>query len=445
MSQNNKVIWSEGLFLRPQHFQQQDRHVDALVRHSVGAVFPYGYGFLDLRVDEELLKLGKVGIVQARGITPDGTLFNIPADSAPPAPLDIPSDAKNAIVCLTIPLRRAGMPDSAFEASRDAELVRYVASEIEARDAMFGSDNTSPVLVGEPNLRIQLADNVSGAFASLGLARVVEKRPDGQVVLDANYIPPSLDCRANPRLDDWLKSVFGLLRHRGQALADRVAQPSTKGVAEIADFLLLQVCNRCQPLFEHLQARPLLHPEHLYQMLLGLAGELSTFGRKERRVPDFAPYRHDALETCFPPVMDEIRRALTAVLDQTAVGISLVDKGKGVFFGDIKDASLIRAAAFVLAVGADLPAERLRASFPTQVKIGPVDKIRDLVMSHLPGIVVRPLPVAPRQIPYHAGLCYFELDRGNDLWKSIETTRVIAMHLAGEFPGLALEMWAIRD
>lgn len=51
MSQNNKVIWSEGLFLRPQHFQQQDRHVDALVRHSLGALVPYGHGFLALRID----------------------------------------------------------------------------------------------------------------------------------------------------------------------------------------------------------------------------------------------------------------------------------------------------------------------------------------------------------------------------------------------------------
>lgn len=445
MSQNNKVIWSEGLFLRPQHFQQQDRYIDALVRTSVGAVFPYAYGFLDLRLDEELLKLGKVGIAQARGITPDGTLFNVPADSALPPPLDIPNDAKNALVALTIPLRRPGMPEAAFELSRDAELVRYVAADAEMSDSMFGTDNVAPLQVGEPNLRIQLAENVSGAFSTLGLVRVIEKRPDGQVVLDANYIPPALDCRAHPRLDEWLKSVFGLLRHRGQALADRVSQPSTKGVAEIADFLLLQLCNRYQPLFEHLQSRALLHPEQLYQILLELAGELSTFGRKERRVPDFAPYRHDALETCYPPVMDEIRRALTAVLDQTAMGISLIDKGKGVYFGDVKDATLVRSAVFVLAVGADIPAERLRATFPTQVKIGPVDKIRDLVMSHLPGIVIRALPVAPRQIPYHAGLCYFELDRGNELWKSIETTRVIAMHIAGEFPGLSLEMWAIRD
>jgi type VI secretion system protein ImpJ len=68
-----------------------------------------------------------------------------------------------------------------------------------------------------------------------------------------------------------------------------------------------------------------------------------------------------------------------------------------------------------------------------------------MVVSHLPGIQTTPLPVAPRQIPYHAGYSYFELDRKNDFWKALEASRVIAMHVAGDFPGLSLELWAIRD
>ena len=31
MSVYNKVVWSEGLFLRPQHFQQQDRYFERYV------------------------------------------------------------------------------------------------------------------------------------------------------------------------------------------------------------------------------------------------------------------------------------------------------------------------------------------------------------------------------------------------------------------------------
>ena len=86
----------------------------------------------------------------------------------------------------------------------------------------------------------------------------------------------------------------------------------------------------------------------------------------------------------------------------------------------------------------------VRTRFPTQVKIGPVLQIRQLVNSQLPGIATRPLPVAPRQIPYHAGFNYFELDRNSELWKQLKTSGGFAFHVGGEFPGLELEFWAIR-
>jgi type VI secretion system protein ImpJ len=50
----------------------------------------------------------------------------------------------------------------------------------------------------------------------------------------------------------------------------------------------------------------------------------------------------------------------------------------------------------------------------------------------------------PRQIPFHTGFSYFELDRNSDLWKQLDTSGGMAIHVAGEFPELTLELWAIR-
>ena len=82
--------------------------------------------------------------------------------------------------------------------------------------------------------------------------------------------------------------------------------------------------------------------------------------------------------------------------------------------------------------------------FPAVVKIGSVERIRDLVNSQLPGIPLRSLPVAPRQIPYHAGFAYFELERGGEYWDELAASGGIAMQVGAEFPGLDLEFWAIR-
>jgi type VI secretion system protein ImpJ len=40
MSWDNRVVWSEGLFLRPQHFQQADRYFENLVRRRAANLRP---------------------------------------------------------------------------------------------------------------------------------------------------------------------------------------------------------------------------------------------------------------------------------------------------------------------------------------------------------------------------------------------------------------------
>jgi type VI secretion system protein ImpJ len=445
MSQHNRVVWAEGLFLRPQHFQQAERYFERLMSQRLDSLAPYAAGFTRLQIDQELLKIGKVGLVAAEGVFPDGTPFNIPFEADIPEPFDVPGDVKDRLVLVTLPLRRAGMAELAFERSGDSSLVRYVAADHEIRDSVLEMESSAQLKIGRLNVRLQLDGEATSAHTALGVVRVVEKRADGRVVLDDGYVPPCLDCRVSGRLQDYVKELHGLVRHRINALADRVSSPGAKGVADVSDFLLLQLCNRYEPLLAHFLTRSSLHPELFYRSCLELAGEIATYARRERMPASFSTYRQDDLQNTFMPVIEEIRRGLTAVIEQNAVAIPVMDRGRGVFAGTVPDVELLRNAVFVLAVGANVAPESLRLHFPTQVKIGPPERIRDLVVSHLPGIQTTPLPVAPRQIPYHAGYSYFELDRKNDFWKALEASRVIAMHVAGDFPGLSLELWAIRD
>jgi type VI secretion system protein ImpJ len=264
------------------------------------------------------------------------------------------------------------------------------------------------------------------------------------VVLDEGFIPPVLDCAATKILSGYLTEIQGLLHHRGEALGGRVATSGTKGVAEISDFMLLQVVNRFEPLFAHLVTAQHIHPETFYAWAVQLAGELSTFTAANKRPGAFAVYNHEDLAATFAPVMRSIRQSLSAVLEQTAVPIPLQERRFGVHVAIIQDKTLLTTSAFVLSVKASVEAERLRRFFPSQIKLGPVEAIRELVNSALPGIAVRPLPVAPRQIPYHAGKSYFELDRTSQYWKQLQTSGGLALHVAGEFPDLEMELWAIR-
>ncbi len=440
----HKVIWSEGMFLRPQHFQQQERYLEQSLHLRAQALHGLFWGYTRLTVDDEALALGKIALRAAQGVFADGTPFVFERADQAPLALEVPAGARGARVVLALARQRDGAADAIYEADDDA-LARHDVVEIELPDSTEGG--LEPVLLqtGRPRLRLMLESEAGEEWLTLGVAHVVERRADHRVVLDESYIPPWLAAGSQPRLAGFREELAGLLHARGQILAARLAQPGRGGVAEVADFLLLSLVNRYAGSLWHAGQIDSLHPERLFHDWLMLACDLATYTSPQRRWTEPPAYTHDALQASFAPLMTELRRSLSAVLEQNALQIPLEDRGRGVKVAQIADRELLRQAGFVLAVHAEMASETLRAHFPTQVKIGSVERIRDLVHLQLPGVPVRALPVVPRQIPYHAGHVYFELDKNSEFWRQLEQSGAMALHLAGEFPGLSMAFWAIRD
>ena len=443
MAWSSKVVWSEGMFLRPQHFQQQERFFEFVAHARALAMEGFFWGFRELRLDADALALGRIAIASAQGILPDGTPFHVPAHGSAPEPLDVATTDKDQLVYLSIPLARQQAEAVTFEDDARS-LARYRVREAEVPDVNSVGGEPALVQLGEMRLRILRQSEMTDASIGLKLARVVERRPDNQVVLDRAFIPPILASGLHDVLGNFVRELLGLLHQRGEALAARLSHPGKGGISEVGDFLMLELVNRWEPVVRHWSTVPTLHPERLFAGMLQLAGDLCTHTRPNRRPGNYPDYDHDNLSACFQPLMADLRTSLSMVLEQGVIPIELQDRSHGVRVAIMPSADLVRTAAFVLAVSAAVPPEVVRARFPAQVKIGPVEKLRDLVNLHLPGVGLRPLPVAPRQLPYNAGYNYFELDTTHELWKQLDRSGGMGMHIAGEFPELALEFWAIR-
>lgn len=443
MSANSKVVWSEGLFLQAQHFQQQDRYFEHFVEARCHALAPHSWGFTEIEIERDLLAIGKLALRRAAGVFPDGTPFRMPDDDPLPPAIDPGAELRDQIIYLAVPLRRPDSPEVDRAAGVDG-LARHAVQEWESRDATAGPGTPVVLEVGALRSRLLPASDVTAAYGCIPLAHIVERRADNQVVLDDRFMPTVLYTRAAQRLSTFTTELVGLLHQRGEALGGRVAATGRGAAAEIADFLMLQAINRYEPLLTHYADAGVLHPEELFRVFVSAAGELATFTTPAKRPPALPPYRHDRLRESFDPVMASLRASLSAVLEQAAIPIPIEAKKFGISVATVADRSLYSTAVFILAARADLPAEELRRRFPAQLKLGPVEKIRDLVNLQLPGVPAHPVPVAPRQIPYHAGFVYFELDQSHELWEQLKSSGGVAMHVAGEFPGLALEFWAIR-
>ncbi|MEO5369626.1 MAG: type VI secretion system baseplate subunit TssK [Magnetococcus sp. DMHC-1] len=443
MEWNNKVVWSEGMFLRTQHFQQQDRYVEKLVRGRVADLVSYPWGFAQLKINRDQLNIGKFAITECCGVFPDGTPFAIPDDANHPPPLDIPENSRNTPIYLTLPVNQPGGKEMA-EPHVMGIITRHEIIEFEASDAIAASESTARITVAKPRLRYALGTSPLDGYVTLQIAHLVEKKENQVLLEDKQFIPPCLDLRASPVLSGYLAELQGVIHQRAESLGLRVSESGNRGVAEIADFLMLQLLNRVDPLLAHLAALPDVHPERLFALAISLAGELATFTASRKRPVVFPPYCHEALQKSFVPVFNELRTVLSAELGQVATPLSLEERKYGIWVAKLNDRTLVKHSRMILAVGADIPTEQLMAQFSQQVKICSVEQIRDLVNSALPGIPVRGLPVVPRQIPFHAGMTYYELDRANPYWEKLANSAAVAIHISGEFPDMRLELWAIK-
>jgi type VI secretion system protein ImpJ len=439
-----KVVWAEGMFLRPQHFQQQERYLDFLVQTRAFAAQPFFWGFSELSIDTDMLSLGKIGLVSAQGLFPDGTPFKFPLNDEPPAALEVGKDLKDTVIYLSLPQRRRTGVEVTFDGASGATMARYSAHVEEVADVNDVPAQPAEVQLGQTRLSLRAAPDVTSGWVSLPVAHVVERRADGSLLLDPLFIPTVVNNSEVSNLHGFCLELHGLLKQRGAALQERLTQPGRGGVGEVGDFLMLQFVNRWASVVEHWVRVRTIHPERLFDDLLKMAGEVATFTREQRRPAEMPSYDHDDLRRCFPPLMFELRRSLSSVLEQNAIQIELQERQYGVRVALIPSTELLSTCDFVLAVHAQTTVEFLRAHFPTQTKMGPVERIRDLVNLHLPGVTLRSLPVAPREIPYHAGYSYFELDTSHDLWRQLNNSGGLAMHISGEFPELQLEFWAIR-
>jgi type VI secretion system protein ImpJ len=253
MSWYNKVAWSEGLFLRPQLFQQQERYLEHLAHKRTASLGPFYWGFTHYSIDAESLSLGKLVLGSAAGIFSDGTPFDAPGQTLPPAPLTILPEHLEQVIYLAVPIRTPNGEETTFDDATAASLARFSVFDTELRDANSIGPRT------EDGAAFQAA---LAAAAAAGAHRRVDRpsarqghvlRSDGSIAIDPHLIPPVAGYGASPAADRLDHQPAWLVPAARAVAGGRLSGNDGKSseAAEVSDFLLLQILNRYEALFEH--------------------------------------------------------------------------------------------------------------------------------------------------------------------------------------------------
>ena len=147
MSLYNPVVWQDGMFMKPQHFQQLDRYQGKQSGMLSGFESPLHWGIKRIEINTELLALGKIGITHAEGILQDRTPFDLPLHASLPEVKDVDASIANKVLylCCPLPSERSEL----FGTSKDG--ARYTMHTQDAVDACYDSEEIANITIGKLN------------------------------------------------------------------------------------------------------------------------------------------------------------------------------------------------------------------------------------------------------------------------------------------------------
>jgi len=443
MRQMQKVLWTKGVLLTPQHLQLQDRFVEDLIGFQLASLSFAPWGFSKLRIDREALAGGSLAVSEAAGILPDGLPFDVPGSDPAPAPKPLEeywdADRGSLEIHLALPEHRRGGHNVATRTGE--RTVRYVSEVALLRDENTGKAE-KPIQIARKNFRLLVEGEPLEGSTSLAVARLT-RSPAGVFELDPRHVPPLLDIAANDSLMAIARRLVELLsaksatlagqrRQRGQGLADF-------GVSDIANFWLLYTVNTHLPLFRHVFETRRGHPAALYTAMLELAGSLTTFSSTVQP-RDLPGYDHTDLGTCFVQLDQTVRELLETVVPSNHVALPLKRTEPAVYATAIDQDRYFAAPEFYLAMKASMKQDELLRKVPQLVKVSAGDQIQRLIRQALPGVGVRHVPHPPSALPIKGDYHYFVLDRTGDDWDAVRRARNLAVYAPSDFPDPQLEL-----
>jgi type VI secretion system protein ImpJ len=448
MSMFDRVLWEEGMFLGPQHFQQWNRQHEHQVARRLHALACHDFGLTELVIDEQALIGGEFAVVRIAGVFDDGLAFACPDDDPLPAPrrlVDaVPPGTSEAEIAIALPRQRTGnlarKPDDAGRAQ-----ARYTRTPFTAVDETTGAVERD-LPTGRKNLRLSVSGEPVDEDVTLRVAKV-QRTGAGTFVLDPTFIPTCLYASASRALMNVLRRVYeisaakrdGLRSRRGQIVGG-AGQFSVIGAMNL---LLEHTIASHLPAIAHLYHQAHVHPSDVYREVSRLAGALATFSMAERSVAP-PPYDHVQPTVGFRALLKAVEDLQVEAVPDRCVAIPLVRGEMDVWTGRVGDDALFDTADFYLGVRCDAPADKIIKELPFKAKLTSPDLLADIRSRALLGLKLAYIAAAPLEIPQRGGMHYFRMQQDGKHWDAVRTTRILAGVVPAEFPELVLECYAIR-
>lgn len=455
MAMAAKILWGEGLFLRPQHFQRQDQYHEARLHQTASALQPYLWGVAQLDWDLAALKTGSLRLHALSAIFRDGEVFNAPGSDALPPAVDLdalPSSVQEVTYYAALPLlngegsnyRLAGAGAGTGADGAAASQARYQHA-LRATPDLFTEAADADVAYLKKSLRLIADTEARGSYDCLPLI-ALRRTVTGAFEPAPTFIAPSLSIAAAPRLQHLLELLLEALQAKVGALHGHHREPSRNVIefrsGDVSSFWLLHTASTAAAVLMHYVRHPLLHPERLFEALLMLAGGLLSYSR-HYTLASLPAYDHARPGACFDAIDGVIRELLDTVISSKYFAIALAEDKPCYHLGKLDSDKIDQHTTLYLAIRAAMPALELVEVAPLRIKVGAPDDVEQCVLSALPGVKLAHAPQVPAAIAVRPDTYYFALDSRGHLYEQMLRAQSISVYVPAGIRDLQLELIAV--
>lgn len=437
------------MHLAQHHFQAQSRYFENTIHFALSAVFPEFYGFLALELDQDAIWDGKVSLLRASGVMPDGLAFELGDGDALPESLDVtgvvdPGAGAQGIQLVIREYDRR-QANCQLEPS-DASFTRFRAEKILLFDETTGEDER-PVSLNQKNFRLEVGPEPSEGSVGMSVARV-RSDDSGHFTYDPKFVAPCLQILGSSRLMSVLGRLVDMLDSKAEALQSR-GTGGRSGVDELAShelttfWLLHAVYSGLSSLRHHLESGR-VHPQTVYEDLIRLAGALCTFsvGADTRDIPR---YNHDQPEEVFDGLERHIHRHLAIVIPESYISVALTRSGRNLHTATLEDERFFEASEWVLRVAAPVAAETIIEDVQRKVKVGSAEDVMWMMEKAVAGLPLEHLPSPPAIIAPRVGSQYFRVRTHGDGWKYPKERRSVGIYVPDALPDVEMELLCVPE
>jgi type VI secretion system protein ImpJ len=430
----SRVVWSEGMYLSPHHFQTQSRYFEDSMAFLSASLWREPWGLLHMELDPKAIRNGTASLLHAAGIFPDGLAFELPNSDPPPPVRNLlevfPATDAVLPLYLAVPARRDNGFDSDLSAANGG---RFGRMQRTLRDETNGIDERE-IDLGQKNIRLMTEAELTPEVLSIPIAHIL-RDGRGNLVCDEEFVPPCLRVSASETLMLLVKRVLDAVGEKSTTVS-RSAHKAGKFEAgtsalDVANYWFLHALHNAIPPLRHLASTRHAHPEDVFIELSRLAGALCTFGVESdpRSLP---AYDHRNPGPAFRALEAHIRKHLDIVVPPNRVTLNFQPSEPYIHTASVTDERCFRRARWIFGIRSALGESDLLRIAPRLVKVCSAEFVPKLVQRALPGMTLTHLPVPPSAILAEVDMQYFAVETVGPCWEHILHTRKVGVYIPGE-------------